>query len=75
MQCLIPLICIGLTSVGLTSCGLVSSGGDQPNASASIKQLEQRINLLEQELQQIKSPGGDADSKTPAGPLLSLIHI
>ena len=72
MQRLIPLICLGLTSVGLTSCGLVSSRGDQPNASASIKQLEQRINQLEQELQQIKPPGGDADSKTPAGPLRSL---
>ena len=72
MQRLIPLICLGLTSVGLTSCGLVTSSGDQPNASASIEQLEQRIIQLEQELQQIKSPGGDADSKTPAGPLRSL---
>ena len=76
MQRLIPLICLGLTSVGLTSCGLVTSSGDQPNASASIEQLERRINQLElelkQELQQLKSPGGDADSKTPAGPLRSL---
>ena len=76
MQRLIPLICLGLTSIGLTSCGLVNSSGDQPNASASIKQLEQRINQLELELelelQQIKLPGGDADSKTPAGPLRSL---
>ena len=74
MRRLIPLLCLGVTSVGLTSCGLVSSSGDKPNANtrASIKQLEQRINQLEQELQQIKSPGGDADSKTPAGPLRSL---
>ena len=74
MQRLIPLLCLLVTSVGLTSCGLVSSSGDKPNANtrASIKQLEQRINQLEQELQQIKSPGGDADSKTPAGPLRSL---
>ena len=54
MQRLILLICLGLTSVGLTSCGLVSSSGDQLNASASIKQLEQRINQLEQELQTLK---------------------
>ncbi len=72
MQRLIPLICLGLTSAGLTSCGLVTSTGDKPNASASIEQLGQRINQLEQELQQLKSPGGDTDSKTPAGPLRSL---
>ena len=73
MQRWIPLICLGVTSIGLTSCGLVTSSGDQQNASASIQeQLERRINQLEQELQQLKSPGGDADSKTPAGPLRSL---
>ncbi|MCB4408263.1 hypothetical protein [Synechococcus sp. MU1642] len=71
MQRLIPLLCLGVTSVGITSCGLVSFSGDQPKANtrASIKQLERRINQLEQEL---KSPAGDADSKTPAGPLRSL---
>ena len=72
MQRLFPLICLGVTSIGLTSCGLVTSSGDKQNASASIEQLERRINQLEQELQQLKSPGGDADSKTPAGPLRSL---
>ena len=72
MQRLIPLICLGLTSAGLTSCGLVTLTGDKPNASASIEQLGQRINQLEQELQQLKSPGGDTDSKTPAGTLRSL---
>ena len=72
MQSWIPLVCLGVTSIGLTSCGLVTSSGDKPNASASIEQLEQRINYLEQELQQLQSPGGDADSKTPAGPLRSL---
>ena len=74
MQRLIPLLCLLVTSVGLTSCGLVSSSGDKPNANtrASIKQLERRINQLEQELQELKSPSGDADSKTPAGPLRSL---
>ena len=72
MQRLIPLLCLGVTSVGLTSCELVTSSDDKQNASASIKQPEQRINQLEQELQQLKSPGGDADSKTPAGPLRSL---
>ena len=74
MQRLIPLLCLLVTSVGLTSCGLVSSSGDKPNANtrASIKQLERRINQLEQELQELKSPTGDADSKTPAGPLRSL---
>ena len=68
----IPLLCLGVNSIGLTSCGLVTSSGDKQNASASIEQLERRINQLEQELQQLKSPGGDADSKTPAGPLRSL---
>ncbi len=74
MQRLIPLLCLGVTSVGLTSCGLVSTSIDKPNANtrASIKQLERRINQLEQELQELKSPAGDADSKTPAGPLRSL---
>ena len=72
MQRWIPLLCIGVTSIGLISCGLVTSSGDKQNASASIEQLERRINQLEQELQQLKSPGGDADSKTPAGPLRSL---
>ena len=74
MQRLIPLLCLLVTSVGLTSCGLVSSSGDKPNANtrASIKQLERRINQLEQELQELKSPAGDADSKTPTGPLRSL---
>ena len=69
MRLLIPLLCLVVTSVGLTSCGLVTSSGDKRNASASIEQLERRINQLEQEL---KSPAGDADSKTPAGPLRSL---
>ena len=71
MQRFIPLLCLGVTSVGLTSCGLVSSSDDKPNANtkASIKQLERRISQLEQEL---KSPAGDVDSKTPAGPLRSL---
>ena len=72
MQRWIPLLCLGVTSIGLTGCGLVTSSGDKQNASASIEQLERRINQLEQELQQLKSPGGDADSKTPAGPLRSL---
>ena len=74
MQRLIPLLFLGMASLGLTSCGLMSSGGGIPDAStrASIKQLEQRINQLEQELQELKSPAGDGDSKTPAGPLRSL---
>ena len=72
MQRWIPLLCLGVTSIGLTSCELVTSSGDKQNASASIEQLERRINQLEQELQQLRSPGGDADSKTPAGPLRSL---
>ena len=74
MQRLIPLLCFGVTSVGLTGCGLVPSSGVTPNANsrASIEQLERRINTLEQELQKLKSPSGDADSKTPAGPLRSL---
>ncbi len=72
MQRWIPLLCLGVASIGLTSCGLVTSSGDKQNARASIEQLERRITQLEQELQQLKSPGGDADSKTPAGPLRSL---
>ena len=74
MQRLIPLLCLGVASLGLTSCGVMRSGGDTPDANtkASIKQLEQRINQLEQDLQELKSPAGDADSKTPAGPLRSL---
>ena len=74
MQRLIQLLCLGVASIGLTSCGLMNSGGDTPDASssASLQQLEQRINQLEQELQELKSPAGDADSKTPAGPLRSL---
>jgi len=72
MQRWIPLLCLGVTSIGLTGCGLVTSSGDKQNARASIEQLERRINQLEQELQQLKSPVGDADSKTPAGPLRSL---
>ena len=72
MQRWIPLLCLGVTSIGLTGCGLVTSSGDKQNARASIEQLERRINQREQKLQQLKSPGGDADSKTPAGPLRSL---
>ena len=74
MQRLIPLLCLGVTSVGLTSCGVVPSSGDNPNANsrASLQQLERRINQLEQELQELKSPASDSDSKTPAGPLRSL---
>ena len=74
MQRLIPLLCLGVTSVGLTSCGVVPSSGDYPNANsrASLQQLERRINQLEQELQELKSPASDSDSKTPAGPLRSL---
>ena len=74
MQRLIPLLCLGVTSVGLSGCGLVPSSGVKPstNSRTSIEQLERRINKLEQELQELKSPAGDADSKTPAGPLRSL---
>ena len=72
MQRLIPLLCLGMTSVGLSSCGVVPSSNDKPIGSASIEQLERRINMLEQELQELKSPSGDADSKTPAGPVRSL---
>ena len=72
MQRLIPLLCFGVATLGLTSCGLSPSGGDTPDASTSAnQQLERRINQLEQELQELK-PAGDADSKTPAGPLRSL---
>ena len=74
MKRLVYLLCLGVASVGLTSCGLVSNSGNKPNANtkASIKQLERRIHQLEQELQELKSPAGDADSRTPAGPLRSL---
>ena len=74
MQRLIPLLCLGMTSVGLNGCGLVPSSGVTPNdnSRASIEQLELRINTLEQELHELKSPSSDADSKTPAGPLRSL---
>ena len=74
MQRLTQLLWIGVASISLTSCGLVSSSGDKPNAqsSASLQQLEQRLNQLELEVEELKSPGGDADSKTPAGPLRSL---
>ena len=72
MQRLIPLFCLGVTSVGLTSCGLGPSSGDKPDANASIEQLERRINQLELQLQGLTSLAGDADSKTPAGPLRSL---
>lgn len=74
MQRLIPLLCLGVTSFGLIGCGLVPSSSVTPNTNsrASIEQLERRINTLEQELQELKSPSGDADSKTPAGPLRSL---
>ena len=74
MQRLIPLLCLGVASLGLASCGLIPSGGDTSggSTSASIEQLERRINQLEQELQDLTSPAGDTDSKTPAGPLRSL---
>ena len=74
MQRLIQLLCLGVASLGLTSCGLVSPGSDSPNtnSSASLKQLERRLTQLEQELEQLRAPAGDADSKTPAGPLRSL---
>ena len=74
MQRLIQLLCLGIASVGLTSCGLLPSGSDTPdaNTSASLKQLEQRLNQLEQELEGLRTPSGDSDSKTPAGPLRSL---
>ena len=65
MRRLIPLICLGMTSVGLSSCGVVPSSNDKPSASASIEQLERK-------LQEFRSPVGDPDSKTPAGPLRSL---
>ena len=72
MRRLIPLLCLGMASVGLSSCGVVPSSNDKPIGSASIEQLERRINQLEQKLQELRSPGGDVDSKTPAGPLRSL---
>ncbi|MDC3011150.1 hypothetical protein OAZ24_02935 [Synechococcus sp. AH-736-G21] len=74
MQRLIQLLCLGVASLGLSSCGLVSPGSDSPNAdsSASLKQLERRLTQLEQELEQLRDPADDADSKTPAGPLRSL---
>ena len=34
--------------------------------------LKKEFLKLEQELQELKSPAGDSDSKTPAGPLRSL---
>ena len=60
--------------MGLIGCGLVPSGGVTPNTNsrASTEQLEQRIEKLEEELQKLKSLSGNADSKTPAGPLQSL---
>lgn len=74
MQRLIQLLCLGVASLGLSSCGLVSPGSDSPNAdsSASLKQLERRLTQLEQELEQLRDPADDVDSKTPAGPLRSL---
>ena len=72
MRRLIPLICLGMTSVGLSSCGVMLSSNDKPSASASIEKLERRINQLEKKLQELRSPAGDPDSKTPAGPLRSL---
>ena len=72
MRRLIPLLCIGVSSVGLSSCGVGPSSNDKPSANASIEQLERRIIQLEQELQELRSPAGDPDSKTPAGPLRSL---
>ena len=74
MQRLIQLLCLGVASVGLTSCGLVPPGSDSPNAnsSASLEQVERRLTQLEQGLEQLRAPSGDADSKTPAGPLRSL---
>ena len=74
MQRLVQLLCLGVAAIGLTSCGQAPSSGDKPKteSSASLQQLEQRLNQLELELQELKSPGGDADSKTPAGPLRSL---
>ena len=72
MRRLIPLLCLGVTSIGLSSCGVVPSSNEKPSGSASIEQLERRINQLEQKLQELRSPAGDPDSKTPAGPLRSL---
>ena len=72
MRRLIPLLCLGMASVGLSSCEVVPSSNDMPSASASIEQLERRINQLEQKLQELRSPAGESDSKTPAGPLRSL---
>ncbi len=74
MQRLIQLLCLGVASIGLTSCGLVPSGSNKPdaNARASLEQVEQRLNQLEQEIQALRSPGSNTDSKTPAGPLRSL---
>ena len=72
MRRLIPLLCLGMTSVGLSSCGVMLSSNDKPSASASIEKLERRINQLEKKLQELRSPAGDPDSKTPAGPLRSL---
>ena len=72
MRRLIPLLCLGVTSIGLSSCGVVPSSNDKPSGSASIEQLERRINQLEQKLQELRSPAGESDSKTPAGPLRSL---
>ena len=74
MQRLIQVLCLAIASAGLTSCGLVPSSSDNPddNKRASLERLEQRINQLEQDLQELRSPVSDADSKTPAGPLRSL---
>ena len=74
MQRLIQLFCAGVASLGLTSCGLAPSSSDSPdaNTNASLAQLERRLSQVEQELQEMKSPSSDADSKTPAGPLRSL---
>jgi len=72
MRRLIPLLCLGMASVALSSCGVMPSSNDKPSANASIEQLERRINQLEQKLQELTSPAGDPDSKTPAGPLRSL---
>ena len=63
MQRLVHLLCLGVAAIGLTSCGLAPSSGDKPNteSSASLQQLEQRLNQLELELQELKTPGGEKE--------------
>ena len=72
MQRLILLLSSGLMASGLTACNTNPTGTSAPDHSAALERLELRVNQLERDLNDVRRPAQDPDSKTPPGPLRSL---